>query len=105
MGQNLVSRPHNKSAFMDLGAMQTVAFAVAGGAAALSAAITSNYIRVTVTTPAVLMFTVAGSVTATTGHYLAAGIPYDLPRTGANTKVSVLGATAAVGNCYISELV
>lgn len=105
MGQELITRPRNKREFMDLGAMQTVAFAVAGGAAALSAAITANFIRVTCTTPAVLMFTVAGSVTATTGHYLAAGIPYDLPRTGLNTKVSVLGATAAVGNCYISELI
>lgn len=105
MSQNLIERPRNKSEFMDLGAMQTVTLNGSAGAAVLSAAITSNFIRLTSTQPAFIMFTVSGDVTSTTGHYIAANIPYDLPRTGINTKVSVLGATATAGVIYISNLV
>jgi hypothetical protein len=85
-------------------APQTVTLNGSAGAATLSAAIAKNVIRISATQPAFYMFTVAGAVTATTGHYLPANVWKDVPVTDAGTKISVLGATATAGVVYLSEL-
>jgi len=85
-------------------APQTVTLNVAGGAAVLSAAIARTVIRITATQPAFYLFTGSGAVTSTTGHYIPANVPKDVPVTDAGTKLSVLGASASAGLVYISEL-
>ena len=82
---------------------QTITVNASGGAATLSAAISRNVVRLTATVPTFLLFTTAGAVTSTTGHYLPANLPMPFVVTGGATKVSVLGVSGA-GVCYLSEL-
>jgi hypothetical protein len=102
---SLISRDSNENPvpLMGLYSPQTVAVNASGGAAVLSAAITKRFVRLQPTVDMFILFTVAGAVTAVTGHFLAAGGVYDLPVGKGNTKVSCLGASGA-GSLYMSEL-
>lgn len=86
------------------GTPQTLTVNASGGSATLSAAVNTSFVRLTCTQPTFYICTVAGAVTAGTGHYLAANIPYIIQMDGNTTKISVLGATASAGVCYLSEL-
>ena len=90
--------------FTPTGTPQTITVDVAGGTAALSAAISTPFVRLQPTVGRVYLCTIAGAVTAGTGHYLAAGGCYDIQRLPGTTKISFLGTTATAGTCYLSEL-
>jgi hypothetical protein len=89
---------------MGCSAPQTLTVNASGGAAVLSAAIGARFVRLQPTVDTFFLFTIAGDVTAGTGHFIAAGQCYDLPVDAGQTKVSVLGAGASAGTCYLSEL-
>ena len=86
------------------GTPQTVSVNGSAGAAVLSAAIESRFIRLQPTVDMFFLFTTAGAVTAGTGHFMFGGNCYDEPLPPGTSKVSLLGATTSAGTCYISEL-
>ena len=90
--------------FSPHGTPQTLTVNASVGAATLSAAVNSRWVRLTCTQPTFALSTVSTAVTAGTGHYLAANVPYDIEMEPSATKISVLGATASAGTCYLSEL-
>jgi hypothetical protein len=85
------------------GTPQTLTVNASGGAATLSAAIESRFVRLHPTVDTWILFTVAGAVTSANGHFCAGGGCYDEPLPAGTTKISVLGVTGA-GTCYLSEL-
>lgn len=89
---------------MGTSAPQTLSVNGSAGAAVLSSALGARYVRLQPTVDMFYLFTVAGSVTAGTGHFMFAGQCYDLPIDAGQTKVSLLGAGASGGTCYLSEL-
>jgi hypothetical protein len=93
----------NPLPIMKLSTPQILAVNAAVGAAVLSAALTRRFVRLQPTVDMFVMFTVAGDVTAATGHFLGAGRFYDMVVDPAATKISCLGANTA-GVLYISEM-
>jgi RecJ-like exonuclease len=85
-------------------APQVVAVNGSAGAAVLSAAFTMQAVRVHCSVDMFVLFTVAGAVTATTGHYRVAGACYDMPVPAGTTKLSALAVGTGAGVLYISEL-
>lgn len=85
-------------------APQVVAVNGSAGAAVLTGAITKQAVRIHCSVDMYVLFTVAGAVTASTGHYRAAGACYDMPLPPATTKLSALAVGAAAGTLYLSEL-
>ena len=89
---------------MTLGAPQAVSFNGSAGAAVLSAAFSRDIVRLNPTVDCFVMSTVAGSVTSTTGHFIAAYSSVDFPLVAGDTKISMLAVGTAGGTMYISEL-
>ena len=89
---------------MPYGAPQTVSFNGSAGAATLSAALSRDVVRLNPTVDCFVMSTVAGSVTAATGHFIAAYSSTDFPLVAGDTKISMLAVGTAGGTMYLSEL-
>ena len=104
--QTLLTRDSNNETvqLMCLSNPQTISFNGSAGAAVLSAAFLRDVIRVQPTVDVFILDTVAGAVTAGTGHFLAGGACYDIPMTPGATKLSFLAVGAAGGTAFLSEL-
>ncbi len=86
-------------------APQTITVNGSAGAATASAIITSDIVRVNATVDTFIMFSVPGTaVTASTGHFLKAGVQYDIPLPQGGMKASVLAVGVTAGTMYLSEL-
>lgn len=75
------------------------------GAAVLTGAISKSVVRIHCTVDMYVMFTVAGAVTPSIGHFRAASpASYDMPVPAGMTKLSALAVGTTAGLLYLSEL-
>ena len=88
-------------------ASQRIVINGVAGAATKSAAIGAKFIRLHCTVDTLFLFTTAtgSDVTASTGHFLPAGMTHDIQMLPGATHISVLSAWSGIGGtCYLSEL-